>query len=35
MSRVGAGMGMHRPGHIRPWSTARIVATLHRHGIYW
>jgi hypothetical protein len=35
MSRMGAGMGMHRPGHIRLWSTARIVATLHRHGIYW
>lgn len=35
MSRRGAGMGMHRPGHIRFWSTARIVATLHRHGFYW
>jgi hypothetical protein len=32
---MGAGMGMHRPGHIHLWSTARIVATLHRHGIYW
>jgi hypothetical protein len=36
MSRMGAGgMGMHRPGHIHLWSKARIVATLHRHGIYW
>jgi hypothetical protein len=46
-SRMSAGAGrraqmaqmkqmhMHRPGHIRLWSTARIVATLHRHGIYW
>jgi hypothetical protein len=30
-----AGMGMHRPVHIRMFSKARIVAALHRHGIYW
>jgi hypothetical protein len=30
-----AGMGMRRPAHIRLFSTARIVAALHRHGIYW
>jgi hypothetical protein len=30
-----AGMGMRRPVHIRLFSTARIVAALHRHGIYW
>jgi len=30
-----AGMGMHRPVHIRLFSKARIVAALHRHGIYW
>jgi hypothetical protein len=30
-----AGMGMHRPVHIRLLSKARIVAALHRHGIYW
>jgi hypothetical protein len=30
-----AGMRMRRPVHIRLFSTARIVAALHRHGIYW
>jgi hypothetical protein len=30
-----SGMGMRRPVHIRLFSTARIVAALHRHGIYW
>jgi hypothetical protein len=30
-----AGMGMRRPVHIRLFSKARIVAALHRHGIYW
>jgi hypothetical protein len=30
-----AGMGTRRPVHIRMFSTARIVAALHRHGIYW
>jgi hypothetical protein len=30
-----ARMGMRRPVHIRLFSKARIVATLHRHGIYW
>jgi hypothetical protein len=29
-----AGMEMRRP-RPRHWSTARIVATLHRYGIYW
>jgi hypothetical protein len=29
-----AGMEMRRP-HPRHWSAARIVATLHRYGIYW
>src|SRR5215475_264669 len=24
-----------RPSHHRGWSAARIVATLHRYGIYW
>jgi hypothetical protein len=30
-----AGMGMRRPMHVRLFSKARIVAALHRHGIYW
>jgi len=30
-----AGMGMRRPVHVRLFSKARIVAALHRHGIYW
>ncbi len=30
-----ARMGMHRPRHIRLFSPGRIVAALHRHGIYW
>jgi hypothetical protein len=29
-----AGMEMRRP-RPKHWSTARIVATLHRYGIYW
>jgi hypothetical protein len=30
-----AGMGMRKPVHVRMFSKARIVAVLHRHGIYW
>jgi hypothetical protein len=28
-------MGLRRPVHIPLFSKARIVAALHRHGIYW
>jgi hypothetical protein len=30
-----AGMGTRKPMHVRMFSKARIVAVLHRHGIYW